>query len=252
MLDAGDPFPPKGWVRDAVLTMLAKGPLTTTEIAAQLGVSKATVSYHTKALTRRDLIQIEDVKSVRGGVYSKTYSLKRGGLVLARRRDEQEGSLAKLDELFERLLVSWHLEPSRAPADEMKVFLYHLFRLLADSGSMTQAIFEEYGARVGREMVAPSIGFSAMASGLDALSGYLEEKGMAHLTVEARKGADPRILCLGCFENKQYGSLVCWFTKGIISGAIRAKHTGRFRLRRLERKGAAGCLYEVRTRGFRD
>ena len=72
------------------------------------------------------MIEIADIKSIRGGVYSKTYALKRGSLALVRRRGEQGDSLAKLDELFERLLVSWHLEPRRKPADEMEMFLYHL------------------------------------------------------------------------------------------------------------------------------
>src|SRR5271154_5359571 len=103
--------PSKGWVRDAILSFLARRPGTSTEIARELGVSKATVSYHTKALIRRDMIEIADIKSIRGGVYSKSYALKRGALALVRRRDEQEGSLTKLDDAFERLLMSWHLEP---------------------------------------------------------------------------------------------------------------------------------------------
>ena len=66
----GGQSPSKGWVRDGILSLLTKGPGTTSEIAKELGVSKATVSYHTKALIRRDMIEIADIKSIRGGVYS--------------------------------------------------------------------------------------------------------------------------------------------------------------------------------------
>ena len=31
------------------------------------------------------------------------------------------------------------------------------------------------------------------------------------------------MVCMGCFENKEYGSLVCSFTKGMLTGVIRAK-----------------------------
>src|SRR6267378_7512940 len=167
----------KGWVRDGVLSYLSKGPGTTSEIARELGVSKATVSYHTKALIRRDMIEIADVKSIRGGVYSKTYSLKRGGLALVRRKGEQAGSLTKVDELFEKLLMSWHLEPKRKPADEIEIFLYHLFRLLAESDSLDEGIFEDYGRRVGSELIAPTLKFTTMRIGLKELTEYLRAEG---------------------------------------------------------------------------
>ncbi len=255
LLEIRGSSPLKGWVRDAILTVLSKGPSTATEIAKELRVSKATVSYHTKTLLRRDMIEIADIKSIRGGVYSKTYALKHGGLVLARRRDEQEGALGRLDELFEKLLVSWHLEPTRKPADEIEIFLYHLFRLTADSGSMNDAVFEGFGERVGHELIAPFVKFSTMKSGLKALVGYLEDQNMAHLTLETRKRGDSMIHCSGCFENKEYGSLVCSFTRGMLTGAIKGKHSGRTSIQRLDQKeggGSSACIYEVKTRGFKE
>jgi DNA-binding transcriptional ArsR family regulator len=251
MVDGGA-SPSKGWVRDAILSFLAKSPGTATEIANELGVSKATVSYHTKALVRREMIEIIDIKSIRGGVYSKTYALKRGGLTLARRRDEQEGSLAKIDEWFERLLMSWHIEPTRKPADEMEIFLYHVFRLLAESRSLDEGAFEGFGQRVGKELIAPSLKFTTMKSGLKELSEYLGLQRMAMVTTEMRKGGETRLVCSGCFENKEYGGLVCSFTKGMFTGAIRAKHGGRLRVERMKQEtGAPGCVFKLQTRGFK-
>jgi len=244
--------PAKGWVRDGILSFLAKGPGTATEIANDLGVSKATVSYHTKALIRREMIEITDIKTIRGGVYSKTYALKRGALALVRRRDEQEGSLAKLDEWFERLLMSWHLEPTRTSVDEMEIFLYHLFRLLAESDLLDEGTFEGYGQRVGDELIAPSLKFATMKGGLRELSQYLGAEHMAQVSTDMKKGADPRLVCMGCFQNKEYGSLVCSFTKGMLTGAIRAKRGGRPRLERMKQKaGPNGCVFIVQTRGFK-
>jgi len=249
--EAGE-TPSKGWVRDGILSLLSKGQGTTSEIARELGVSKATVSYHTKALIRRDMIEIADVKSIRGGVYSKTYSLKRGGLALVRRKGEQAGSLAKADELFERLLMSWHLEPKRKPADELVIFLYHLFRLLAESDSLDIGIFEDYGRRVGNELIAPTLKFTTVRVGLRELTEFLRAEGMAQVTTETRKGEEPRLVCTGCFENKEYGSIVCWFTKGLLTGAMRGKSGKRPQLERLnQRVGIQGCAYEVRMRGFK-
>lgn len=248
----GGSSPSKGWVRDGILSSLSKGQGTATEIANELGVSKATVSYHTKALIRRGMIEITDIKSVRGGVYSKTYGLKRGSPTLARLRDEQEGSLAKLDEWFERLLMSWHIQPMRKPADEIEIFLYHLFRLLSESGSMNEGTFEAYGQRVGSELIAPSLKFTTMKAGLNELSYYLGSESMAQVTTETRKTKEPRLVCMGCFENKEYGGLVCSFTKGLLTGAIRAKHGGRLGLEKMKQEaGDSGCTFVVQAKGVK-
>jgi predicted hydrocarbon binding protein/predicted transcriptional regulator len=252
MAAGGGGSPSKGWVRDAVLSFLARGPGTATEIANDLRVSKATVSYHTKALIRRDMIEIADIKSVRGGVYSKTYALRREGQTLVRRRGQQEGSLTKLDEWFERLLMSWHLEPRRKPSDEVEIFLYHLFRVLAESDSLNHGVFEDFGHRVGNELIGSPLKFKNMKSGLKELSEYLAREEMAQVTAEIRKGEEPRLVCMTCFENKEYGSLVCSFTKGVLAGAIRAKRGGKPHLERLKQEdGEPGCVFALKVRGPR-
>jgi DNA-binding transcriptional ArsR family regulator len=244
--------PSKGWVRDGVLSYLARRPGTATEIARALGVSKATISYHTKALIRRDMIEIADIKSIRGGVYSKTYALKTGALALARRKDDQSGSLTKLDERFERLLMSMRLEPSRRPADEMEIFLYHLFRLLAESDSLDEGIFEDYGRRVGDGLISPALKFSGLRSGLKELADYLASEGFAQVTPSMRRGQDLRLVCAGCFENKEHGSLVCSFTKGMLTGAIRARDGGTLRLERMRPETSTpSCVFAVKRRSFK-
>jgi len=250
-LITGSGSPQKGWVRDGILSFLAKGPGTATEIARELGVSKATISYHTKALIRRDMIEIADVRSIRGGVYSKTYTLKRGALALVRRRGEQEDSLSKLDDSFERLLMRWHLEPKRSQSDEIEIFLYHLFRLLSESDSLDKRIFEEYGQRVGDELIATNLGFSNLREGLEELAEYLVAKEMAIASAETKKGREPKVVCMGCFENKEYGSLVCSFTQGLVAGVVKARYQGSARVQRDPDTGEAGCVYSVATRGFR-
>lgn len=244
--------PPKGWVRDGVLSYLARRPGTATEIARALGVSKATISYHTKALVRRDMIEIADIKSIRGGVYSKTYALKQGSLALARRKDDQTGSLTKLDERFERLLMSMRLGSSRKPADEMEIFLYHLFRLLAESDSLDEHILEDYGRRVGDGLISPALRFTNLRSGLKELTEYLASEGFAEVAASLRKGQEARLVCTGCFENKEHGSLVCSFTKGVLTGAIRAKDGGTLRLERVRPEaGTPSCIFALKRRSFK-
>lgn len=244
--------PAKGWVRDGILSFLAKRPGTATEIARELGVSKATVSYHTKALIRRGMIEIADVKSIRGGVYSKTYALKQGALPLARRRNDQEGSLTKLDEWFERLLMSMHLEPKLRPAEDLEIFLYHIYSLLAESDSLEEGVFEDFGRRVGDGIIAPSLKFNTFVNGLRELCQYLASEGIANVTSELRKGSEPRLSCTECLDNREHGSLVCSFTKGMLTGAIKAKDGGTLRLERSGRADKTGsCVYVVKRRGFK-
>jgi predicted hydrocarbon binding protein len=243
--------PSKGWVRDGILSFLAKGPGTATEIANDLRVSKATVSYHTKALISKDMIEIADIKSIRGGIYSKTYALKRGGLPLVRRKGEQDQSLTALDELFENLLMSWHLEPRRKRSDEIEIFLYHLFRILAESSFLDEGIFEDYGQRVGSALIASSLKFTTLKIGLKELVDYLAAEDMAQVTAGVKKGEEPRLVCMGCFQNKEHGSLMCSFTKGVLTGVIRAKRGGRLHLERLKQDHALGCVFAVKTRRSR-
>lgn len=234
----------KGWVRDGILSCLTMGPTTGSEIARRLGVSKATVTYHTKELIRRNVIEIADVKSVRGGVYSKVFALKPGSLVLARRRAQQEDSRAKLEEEFERLLMSWHLGPSRAPSDEFKLFLYHMYRLLSQSDSLEEGVFEEFGSRAGEHLIAPSLKFETVGRGLKELAAYLTERGMAEARADIGKG-EGQIICAGCFENREHGGLVCSFTKGIIEGTVRAKRGGRHTVEMIQRTDPSECVFNV-------
>jgi predicted hydrocarbon binding protein len=236
----------KGWVRDAVLSSLSKGSRTASEIAEELGVSKARISYHTKVLLRRDMIEIADVKRVRGGVYSKTFVLKNGNTRLVRRREEQHEALTIVDEWFERLLMGWHLDLKRTPLDEVEIFLYHLFHLLAESGSLDKRTFEEFGERVGSELVSPSLKFKTMKGGIKELSDYLNGREMAQINSEIRKG-EARLFCAGCFENKEYGGLVCEFTKGILEGVIKAKRGGKHHIERVDPEdGGPGCEFTLR------
>src|SRR5207253_8440245 len=107
-----------------------------------------------------------------------------------------------------------------------------------------------FGLRVGNELIASSLKLTTMRGGLKELTEHLRAEGMAQVTAEIRKGEDPRLVCTGCFENKEYGSLVCSFTKGVLTGAIRGRSGGRPQLERLKQKaGTLGCAFAVRTRG---
>ena len=55
----------------------------------------------------------------------------------------------------------------------MEIFLYHLFRLLAESDSLDEGIFEDYGRGSGTDLVASSLRFATLRSGLKELNGYL-------------------------------------------------------------------------------
>jgi len=239
----------KGWVRDRILSFLAKGPQNSSDMAKELGVSKATVSYHTKSLVRKGMIEISDIKSVRGGVYSKTFALRPGNLVLVHRMAEQEESLAKLEEVFERLLMSWHLNPERAPADELKIFLYHAFRLLSQADSLDGSIFEEFGARVGQELVSGKLRFDTLKGGLKEFVAHLGEKKMADMRVESGKN-EARISCASCFENAEHGNAVCDFTKGILEGTLRAKRGARYTVEREESSDLPTCVFTIKWGRF--
>ena len=235
----------KGWVRDGILSFLSKGPQNSTNMAKELGVSKATVSYHTKSLVRKGMIEISDIKSVRGGVYSKTFALKTGNQVLVHRMSEKEESLSKLEEVFERMLMNRHLSPERALADEIKIFLYHAFRLLSEAGSLDRGIFEEFGVRAGQELVSGSLRFDTLKAGLKEFVAFLGERKMADMRVESGKN-ESRIACASCFESAEHGSVVCDFTKGVLEGTLRAKRGAKYTVEREESSEIPACVFTIR------
>ena len=240
-----EPSIAKGWVRDGILSSLAKGPKNSSEIAKELGVSKATVSYHTKSLVRKGMIEISDVETVRGGVYSKTFSLRPRPMILVRRSMGREDARTKIDDIFERMLMSWHIKPEREPADEVKVFLYHLFRLFAEEGTWDSSVFEEFGARVGSELLSTSPRFSTLKGGTRELAEYLGERRMADMRVESGK-QEAKVVCSSCFENSDHGSLVCDFTKGVIEGSLRARRGAKYSVEREGTVSDMACVFTVK------
>jgi predicted hydrocarbon binding protein len=235
----------KGWVRDGILSFLARGPQNSTDMAKHLGVSKATVSYHTKSLVRKGMIEISDIRSVRGGVYSKTFALKTGKQVLVRRMTDKEESLSKLEEVFERMLMNRHLNPERELSDELKIFLYHAFRLLSQADSLDGSVFDEFGLRAGQELVSGSLRFDTLKTGLKEFVTFLGEKKMADMRVESAKN-ESKIICASCFENPEHGSVVCDFTKGVLEGTLRAKRGAKYTVERVESSEIPACVFTIR------
>lgn len=235
----------KGWVREAILNLLVKEPLTLSKIAEKLDISKSTVSYHIASLLKRGIIEIIDTKLGRGGTITKLYSLKNSSLiVLPSIRDEGE-HLRRISEVFEIKKMEWENKPGGIKGIDVITFLYHLFMNLHYIVRQTHtSIVEEYGFKIGKVISKDLIGGTLKRTVLE-LHGFLKERGMVNSSLIFPQQGGAILLCTNCFESRQHGGLVCDFVLGLIRGAIQAKKGTGFFVERIKIGAMPFCAIAI-------
>ncbi len=221
----------KGWVREKILSILLQGPTTLSDVSGTLGISKSTAAYHLKRLLNKGIIEISDIRNVRGGVYAKTLSLKSGRVVLSEPPLKKKGTTSTIRESYQRLKLGWSIKQDPA---EVIVFLYHLF--VASDGVPRQeryAVFQDYGRLAGEELLSPLVPSRGLGSEVEQILQRLGSMGLALCTREAGDSTKLVIQCSAFFGSTDPTSPVFRFLQGLIEGALSAKHEGRYEVKSL-------------------
>ncbi len=251
MLEGQAPKQEKGWVRGAILLLLSASPLHPSEIADRLGVSRATVSYHLKELAKRGVVEMTDVRTLKGSVHTKTYGITRGGVLVAS-PSQKAHELGRPFEKLGELKMKWPGLASSGKSLELKLLLYQIF-ISAHALSLHAKLdeFEKYGRRVGMELVAEEVGRSSLSQTLARTARWLSANNMANCSLEELEpGSTMGLQCLTCFDSRDYGGPVCSFTQGLISGAIEKRRGDRYTLERVD-EGATGCHFQLKRNRLR-
>jgi len=217
----------KGWVREALVLQLSSSPQRPSDLAKKLKVSRPTVSYHLKELTRRGIVEIIDVRRLKGSVSEKTYGLTKGGMTVAVKRS-QVPALGDHLERMEQLKMNWPSLTSEQRVTEVELLLYALFVYSNGEPSAPQSEeFETYGKRTGSELFAPDVTGSTGAKVLGSAVKLLATAGFANCSLETKVDGRSEVMrCLKCFGSREYGGPVCHFTRGAIAGILEARTKG--------------------------
>ncbi len=89
-------------VRLRILSLLTDSPKSGTELAPLLSMSQAAVSYHVRALADAGLIELDEVRPVRGG-REKLYRLVDGGKVTGAPSDLEANVVTAAAEIVRRI-----------------------------------------------------------------------------------------------------------------------------------------------------
>jgi len=223
-------------------------PASLSEIAAEVGVSKSTASYHMKELVERGIAEITDVKSVKGGVYTKTFALRPGTVVVSEPHAVAGGVGRSLVEHYESLKMNWTTDPR---SENITIFLYQV--LLSLSGVAREGVESallHYGRLFGEEVLSPSVKSRGLARELREMVGWLERTSSATCSVANGDGGTKVITCPSFFRASEFDSPVFKFLQGIIEGFLALRHGKRYLLEARSTRAGPPEIMIRRRRGF--
>ncbi len=212
--------------RRRILSMTAEKDMTVTEIARELGLTKATVSHHVKLLHSRGFLRL-----VREEVH---------GNLIRRYYRSVFGDVKPLNQAEEEII-------SRISAD---IDDYQLLRALLRSMSVVNL-------QMGNEMLLKKLGFDI---GYHILADFVEEgvrveEGIAGMwekfrlgeVVETGRGVFIVEECYLCEGLPVIGQTYCKSDEGIIEGILLKKTGERYRVKEIScwGTGSKRCTFEI-------
>lgn len=219
-------MPEKGWARESILAQLARKNSILSEIAAEVGISKSTASYHMKELVKRGIAEIIDVRRVKGGVYSKTFRLRHGVVVIGEPRPVGESAERTISEQYSALKMSLTANPQ---SGSIVVFLYDvLLSLYGVSRREVEEIFLRYGELFGREVVGPSLKSRDLSRELRGILDWLDRTGSAICSIESGDNRTSVLSFSTFFRTTDPKAPVFKFLQGLVEGVLASKHGERY------------------------
>jgi len=238
----------KGWARNSIIAFLAQGSASLSEIAARTGVSKSTASYHMRELVERGIAEIIDVKRVKGGVYTKTFAIRRGTVVVALPRATEGDVDRSVQEQYTNLKISWSPD---SRSEDIILFLYHVFLSLPGaSRDELEEIFLAYGRLFGQEVIAKSLRAEGLNSEMREVTRWLTRTGSAVCTLENAGDGTNVLTCTTFFRATDSRNPVFGFLRGIVDGVLAAKHGERYFTEARQGESESPRIAIVRRKGL--
>jgi DNA-binding Lrp family transcriptional regulator len=218
------------------------------EIARGVGISKSTASYHMKELVNRGIAEIIDVKNVKGGVYTKTFALRRGVIVVSEPYATEGGVERSLAEHYLNLKMSWPSDPS---PENIIFYLYRVLLSLSGAGrEVIELTLVRYGRLFGGEVVSPLIKSKALALELREITRWLEKTGCATCSVIPSEEGERLIACSSFFRASETDSPAFKFLQGIVEGFLAERHGARYLVEAKYPTGGPPEIVVGRRKGF--
>lgn len=224
-----------------------KGEMTNTNLAAELGISKATVTHHMKILKEAGVVKVMRIEESRG-IPKKYYGLDRKFSMVGK------GSFAEplsreVERNFRKLV---HREKLRKElGDNININFLRLYRsaLLSADVNFDSELYEQ-GFHLGKEVLSEMVeSGDTLEKVMESLGRLWEGLNLGRMEVE-EVGDVTRVMindCYQCMEMPDLGRPLCASDEGIIAGVLEKKLGLPFRVREVEcwGTGEEHCKFEI-------
>lgn len=223
----------KGDVRRAIILSLMEHPLTVTQLAKTLRVSKPTVTYHISKLKREGFVELSKVEVDTRGFQRRYYMIKESVKLRAINHKAEEDYQKVASSVISQLDMELRGKRLREPlSNYINIsFLRMLHMVLYRSGVKLDGVLRDCGRKVGKEVISKHIIGSTFKEILSDVGRFWEkhELGRVEVVEMGENHATIRVYdCYDCANMPNIGKTICHLDEGMLSGIFEAKLGDRY------------------------
>ncbi len=221
----------KGDVRRGIILSLFEHPLTVTQLAKTLRVSKPTVTYHISKLKRDGFVELRKVEVDKRGFQRKYYLIKESVKLRAINHKAEENYEKVASSVISQLDMELTGKRLRELlSDYINIgFLRLLHMVLYKSGVKLDGVLRDCGWKVGKEVISKHVGGSTFNEILGNIAKFWEKNKLGRVEViemEENKATIRIYDCYDCANMPNIGETMCHLDEGMLAGIFEAKLGG--------------------------
>ena len=218
----------KGDVKRAIILSLIEHPLTVTQLAKTLGVSKPTVTYHISNLKREGFVELRKVEVDKRG-FQRRYYMTKESIKLRVINHKAEDNYQKVaSSVISQLDMELTGKRLREPlSNYINIsFLRMLHMVSYKSGIKLDGVLRDCGWKVGKEVISKHVSGSTFKEILIDIGKFWEkhELGRVEVVEMGENHATIRVYdCYDCVNMPNIGETICHLDEGMLTGILEAK-----------------------------
>jgi len=241
----------KGDVRRAIILYLFKQPMTVTQLAKTLRVSKPTVTCHISKLKREGFVELTKVEVDKRGFQRRYYMIKESVKPRMINHKAEEKYKEVASSVINQLDMALRGKHLREPLGNYinLAFLRMLHMVLYRSGVKLDGVLRDCGWKVGKEVISKHVNGSTFKEILTNVGKFWEkhELGRVKVIEIEEKHATIRIYdCYDCANMPNIGETICHLDEGMLDGILEAKLGDRYEVAEVKCWGNGYTYCEIR------
>lgn len=235
--------------RMRLLEILSEKEMTNSQLAKELGLSKATMTYHLKQLEEAGLIHVSRTEYERHGIPMKYYRVK-VNLVSQLPRKRAAKIYSARGEFKERLAELLKKEVKHLDDEVSRVLLGIMKSAAGLPEEEVDSVLYSIGFELGQEVMSEKVKRTSMGGVLKELSSYWKRTGLGKIEIAKKNGgAVLKIIeCFDCMSMPNIGRTMCFFDAGVIAGTLEKILQKKYSVREVKCWGTGYeyCEFEIK------